>query len=38
MMVQAPDAVKAWLNIRCAGTADATFDHVYVIIVGRKTA
>ena len=36
MMVQAPDAVKEWLNIQCAGTADATFDHVYVIIAGRK--
>jgi ubiquinone/menaquinone biosynthesis C-methylase UbiE len=36
LMVQAPDAVKEWLNIRCAGTADATFDHVYVIIAGKK--
>jgi len=38
MMVQAPAVVKEWLNIRCAGTADATFDHVYVIIAGRKPA
>lgn len=37
MMVQAPDAVKAWLNIHCAGTADASFDHVYIIIAGRKS-
>ena len=36
MMMQAPDAVKEWLNIQCAGTEDAAFDHVYVLIAGRK--
>lgn len=36
MLVQAPDAVREWLNIACAGTPDASFDHVYVIIAGKK--
>jgi ubiquinone/menaquinone biosynthesis C-methylase UbiE len=36
LMMQAPAAVHEWLNIRCAGTADAAFDHVYIIIAGRK--
>jgi ubiquinone/menaquinone biosynthesis C-methylase UbiE len=38
MMVQASDAVKAWHNMACVGTDDATFDHVYVLITGRKRA
>ncbi|MCA0455924.1 MAG: methyltransferase domain-containing protein [Chloroflexi bacterium] len=36
MMVQAPDAARAWLNPHAAGTPDATFDHHYVVMVGRK--
>ncbi|NDJ63118.1 MAG: class I SAM-dependent methyltransferase [Chloroflexi bacterium] len=38
LMVQAPEAVAAWMNIQCAGTADAGFDHVYTLIMGRKPA
>jgi SAM-dependent methyltransferase len=36
LMVQAPSAVHEWMNIRCAGTADAGFDHTYLLIGGRK--
>lgn len=36
MLAQAPDAVKAWLNPRCAGAPDADFDHAFIIIAGRK--
>ncbi len=36
MLAQAPGAVKDWLNIRCAGRPDASFDHVYIIMAGRK--
>ncbi len=36
MLVQAPDAVRAWLNPRCAGAPDADFDHSYIIIAGRR--
>lgn len=36
LLVQAPSAVRAWMNIRCAGTADAGFDHTYMLIGGRK--
>ncbi|MBI1281221.1 MAG: methyltransferase domain-containing protein [Anaerolineaceae bacterium] len=36
MLVQAPEAAREWLNPHAAGTVDATFDHHYVIMVGRK--
>lgn len=36
MLVQAPEAARAWLNPHAAGTSDATFDHHYVVMVGRK--
>jgi SAM-dependent methyltransferase len=36
MLAQAPSAVADWLKPTCAGTPDATFDHHYVIIAGRK--
>ncbi len=36
MLMQAPEAARAWLNPHAAGTTDATFDHSYVIVVGRK--
>jgi ubiquinone/menaquinone biosynthesis C-methylase UbiE len=36
MLVQAPAAVTDQLQPRCAGSADASFDHVYVIIAGIK--
>lgn len=36
LLVQAPDAVRAWLKPRCAGAPDADFDHAYIIIAGRK--
>jgi ubiquinone/menaquinone biosynthesis C-methylase UbiE len=36
MLKQAPAAVAGWMNPKCAGTADATFDHHYIIIMGRK--
>lgn len=36
LLVQAPNAVKAWLKPRCAGGPDADFDHAYIIIAGRK--
>lgn len=36
MLAQAPEAAREWLNPHAAGTIDATFDHHYVIVVGRK--
>jgi SAM-dependent methyltransferase len=36
MLAQVPEAVGAVLNPQCAGTPDATFDHHYIIIMGRK--
>lgn len=36
LMIQAPDAVKQWMNIVCAGTDDASFDHIYILIAGHK--
>ncbi len=36
LMVQAPQPVAEWMNIQCAGTADASFDHVYILIAGTK--
>ncbi len=36
MLAQAPDAVAEFLKPRCAGTPDAEFNHVYVLISGRK--
>ncbi|MBC6957557.1 MAG: methyltransferase domain-containing protein [Anaerolineae bacterium] len=36
MMAQAPDAVRAWVHPEAAGTPDAKFDHVYILICGSK--
>jgi len=36
MLAQAPQAVTKWIHPRYAGTADATFDHTYIIIMGRR--
>lgn len=36
MLAQAPQAVAEWMNPRCAGTPDATFQHHFIIIMGRK--
>lgn len=36
LMAQAPAAVRDWLNICCAGTPDAGFDHVYVLMRAVK--
>ncbi len=36
MLMQAPDAVRPWLNPQYAGTADATFEQRYILIAGRK--
>lgn len=38
LMLQAPDAVQTWTNFQCAGTPDATLDHVYIVIMGKKGA
>ncbi len=36
MLLQAPQAVKAWLQPRAIGTPDAYFTHRYILITGRK--
>lgn len=36
MLIQAPEPVAEWMNIRCAGTPDAIFDHTHVILKGKK--
>lgn len=36
MMVQAPKTVADFINIQCAGTDDASFEHVYMLIAGTK--
>lgn len=36
LAAQAPDAVRDFLKPTCAGTPDAEFDHVYIIIMGKK--
>lgn len=36
LLAQAPPAAAEWINPRCVGTADVTFDHNYIIILGRK--
>lgn len=36
LLAQAPSAVRDWLNIQCAASPDATFDHVYLIVAGTK--
>ncbi len=36
LMIQAPAVVCEWLNICCAGTEDAAFDHVYIILRAAK--
>ncbi len=38
LMLQAPSIVRDWLNICCAGTEDAGFDHVYMILRAVKPA
>jgi hypothetical protein len=36
MLAQAPDAVAGWMHPQYVGTLDATFDHHYILILGRK--
>jgi ubiquinone/menaquinone biosynthesis C-methylase UbiE len=36
MMAQAPAVVAAWVRPQCVGTPDASLDHHYLIIAGRK--
>ncbi len=36
LLKQAPDAVADWMHPHAVGTPDATFDHHYIIIAGRK--
>jgi ubiquinone/menaquinone biosynthesis C-methylase UbiE len=36
LLAQAPEAVAAWIAPTCVGTPDATFEHNYIIIAGRK--
>ncbi|NWF67527.1 MAG: methyltransferase domain-containing protein [Chloroflexi bacterium] len=36
MLAQAPSAVAAWIQPACAGTPDAAFDHVFILITGKK--
>ncbi|MCK6576568.1 MAG: class I SAM-dependent methyltransferase [Anaerolineae bacterium] len=36
MMIQAPEGAARWMNIRCAGTPDAIFDHTHMILRGTK--
>lgn len=38
MMAQAPTAVADWVRPQCVGTPDASLDHHYLIIAGRKGA
>lgn len=38
LMARAPDAVRAWVKPEAAGTPDAKFDHVYILISGTKPA
>lgn len=37
LLHQAPPAVAEHIHPACLGTPDATFDHVYVLLVGRKS-
>lgn len=36
LLVQAPQAVAEFIHPRCAGTPDASFNHVHILISGRK--
>jgi ubiquinone/menaquinone biosynthesis C-methylase UbiE len=36
LLAQAPKGVREWLRPACAGTPEASFDHVYILITGRK--
>jgi ubiquinone/menaquinone biosynthesis C-methylase UbiE len=36
LLLQAPAAVAEHMRPACAGTLDASFDHVYVLLTGRK--
>ncbi len=36
MMIQAPPIASAFYQMKCAGTADATFHHMYIMIAGTK--
>ncbi|MDX1993634.1 MAG: class I SAM-dependent methyltransferase [bacterium] len=38
MLAQAPQAVAEWIKPRYVGTAEAAFDHNYLLILGRKGA
>lgn len=36
LLAQAPPAVAEWISPKCVGTSDVTFEHNYIIILGRK--
>lgn len=36
LLARAPEAVHTWMRPEAAGTPVATFDHVYILICGRK--
>lgn len=36
LLRQMPAAAAEWIHPRCAGTPEAAFDHVYIIIMGRN--
>ena len=38
LLAQVPAAVAEWMRPQCVGTADAAFDHHYIILVGSKGA
>jgi SAM-dependent methyltransferase len=37
MLAQMPQSAADWYKPRCAGTPDATFDHVYILLAARKS-
>lgn len=36
LLAQAPKAAAEWLQPKCVGTVDATFEQSYILVVGRK--
>lgn len=36
LLAQAPDAAAEWISPKCVGTSDVTFEHNYILILGRK--
>ena len=38
LLRQAPEAAAAWMRPTGSGTPEATFDHHYILIMGRKPA